>query len=221
VYFTRTHHTRKITDKKLIYIDDIPNLQHSPYNSIPCHSAHAIPSTSFHSPHSNPEPPGSSSHSNPRLPGSNTVISCNNYTEKRPRHKSRDINTEYSHFHIPYAREVLFLDGTLPRTGVYAQGSLRFPGAAFSALGLLLTLRFLFNPSNTKTLYPDNYGIVEKGVRKGGGVSPANLWPWGAKKGRESERENPARGKVSIAGNIIDDDLITGVWGNAVMELGN
>ena len=89
-----------------------------------------------------------------------------------------------------------------------------------SALGLLLVFTFVFNPSYTKTQYPENYAVVANAVRKGGGVNPQEFWRGkGGEKATESGRGNPAGEKVFIAANIIDADLINGVWGNAVMEL--
>jgi len=89
-----------------------------------------------------------------------------------------------------------------------------------SALGLLLVFTFVFNPSYTKTQYPDNYAVVANAVRKGGGVNPREFWRGkSGEKVTESGRGNPAMEKVFIAANIIDADLINGAWGNAVMEL--
>ncbi|PWW77853.1 Glycosyltransferase Family 69 protein [Tuber magnatum] len=89
-----------------------------------------------------------------------------------------------------------------------------------SAVGLLLVFTFIFNPSYTKTQYPENYAVVANAVRNGGGVNPQEFWRGkGGTKATKSGRGNPAGEKVFIAANIIDADLINGAWGNAVMEL--
>ncbi|CUS15005.1 unnamed protein product [Tuber aestivum] len=89
-----------------------------------------------------------------------------------------------------------------------------------SAVGLLLVFTFIFNPSYTKTQYPENYAAVTNAVRNGGGVNPQEFWRGkSGKKATKSGRGNPAGEKVFIAANIIDADLINGAWGNAVMEL--
>ncbi|KAG0639101.1 cryptococcal mannosyltransferase 1-domain-containing protein [Tuber brumale] len=89
-----------------------------------------------------------------------------------------------------------------------------------SAVGLLLVFTFVFNPSYTKTQYPENYAVVADAVRNGGGVNPQEFWRGkGGKKATKPGRGNPAGEKVFIAANIIDAGLINGAWGNAVMEL--
>ncbi|KAI5840965.1 cryptococcal mannosyltransferase 1-domain-containing protein [Morchella snyderi] len=97
---------------------------------------------------------------------------------------------------------------------------LQFGFITFAASLSLLVFTFIFNPSYTRDQYPSNYKVVTTSVRKGGGENPKGFWK-GDGKGKVtiSGRGNPDGVKVFIAANIINAELISGAWGDAVMEL--
>lgn len=93
---------------------------------------------------------------------------------------------------------------------------------AVAVISCLLAFTAVFNPSYTQGQYPENYFAVTDSVRRGGGKNPTGFWRSDVAQNPKTTtggRGNPLGEKVYIAANIVDAELVRGVWGDAVLEL--
>ncbi|KAI5814473.1 cryptococcal mannosyltransferase 1-domain-containing protein [Pyronema omphalodes] len=96
--------------------------------------------------------------------------------------------------------------------------------AAFCWLALLALTIFtaVFMPSYTKSQYPESWRGLEEAIAKGGGLNPPGYWKSldmpKEKKITVGGRGNPGKERIFIAANIVDAGLISGAWGERLLE---
>lgn len=98
----------------------------------------------------------------------------------------------------------------------------RWTRLTVTVVSCLLAFTAIFNPSYTRGQYPENYCAVTDSVRRGGGKNPTGFWRSDVAQNAKTTtggRGNPLSEKVYIAANIVDAELVQGVWGDAVLEL--
>lgn len=93
----------------------------------------------------------------------------------------------------------------------------------FAALAIVVATAIvftaIFRPSYTRIQYPESWLPLEAAVRDGGGYNPPGFWQNGGEKRTQDGRGNLKNETVFIAANIINAALISGEWGDQVMEL--